>query len=91
MKMSPIANVKVPAGGLMSDMHGGADYRSALITAMAERAVNCVFECVQEGLQRDGTVQIMGFGTVLQSPQQVLRHAQRGGAMLFESRPGIGG
>jgi DNA-binding protein HU-beta len=31
--------------------------------AMAERAVNCVFESIQEGLQRDGTVQIMGFGT----------------------------
>ena len=31
--------------------------------ANAERAANCVFEAIQEGLQRDGTVQIMGFGT----------------------------
>ncbi len=31
----------------------------------AEKAVNTVFEAVQEGLQRDGTVQIMGFGTFL--------------------------
>ncbi len=29
----------VPAAGLMSDMHGSADYRAALIPVMAERAV----------------------------------------------------
>jgi carbon-monoxide dehydrogenase medium subunit len=36
---SAVSGVKVPASGLMSDMHGGAEYRAALITAMAERAV----------------------------------------------------
>lgn len=36
---SAAAGVKVSASGLMSDMHGSADYRAALITAMAERAV----------------------------------------------------
>ena len=34
-----VSNVKLPASGLMSDMHGGAEYRAALITAMAERAL----------------------------------------------------
>jgi carbon-monoxide dehydrogenase medium subunit len=34
-----IANIRVPSAGLMSDMHGSADYRAALITVMAERAV----------------------------------------------------
>lgn len=36
---SAVSGVKVSASGLMSDMHGSADYRAALITAMAERAV----------------------------------------------------
>jgi len=36
---SSVSNVQVPPNGLMSDMHGGAEYRAALITAMAERAV----------------------------------------------------
>lgn len=34
-----VRNITVPASGLMSDMHGSADYRAALITVMAERAV----------------------------------------------------
>jgi carbon-monoxide dehydrogenase medium subunit len=34
------AAVKVPATGLLSDLHGKADYRAALISAMAERAVS---------------------------------------------------
>jgi carbon-monoxide dehydrogenase medium subunit len=34
-----LAGVKVPAAGLLSDMHGSADYRAALIVAMAEQAV----------------------------------------------------
>jgi aerobic carbon-monoxide dehydrogenase medium subunit len=34
-----IRSIVVPAAGLMSDMHGSADYRAALITVMAERAV----------------------------------------------------
>jgi len=34
-----VSKVKLPASGLMSDMHGGAEYRAALITAMAERAL----------------------------------------------------
>ncbi|MGB9025146.1 MAG: FAD binding domain-containing protein [Rhodomicrobium sp.] len=40
-KFSPeaIRGIAVPAGGLMSDMHGSADYRAALITVMAQRAV----------------------------------------------------
>ena len=29
----PLRGVSVPASGLMSDMHGSADYRAALITA----------------------------------------------------------
>ncbi len=36
---STISGMKVAPGGLMSDMHGGAEYRAALISAMAERAV----------------------------------------------------
>lgn len=34
-----VADVKVDAKGLMSDMHGTAEYRAALIKAMAKRAV----------------------------------------------------
>lgn len=36
---SGVSGIKVPAANLMSDMHGSADYRAALITTMAERAV----------------------------------------------------
>jgi carbon-monoxide dehydrogenase medium subunit len=36
---SAVSGIKVPSSGLMTDMHGGAEYRAALITAMAERAV----------------------------------------------------
>jgi carbon-monoxide dehydrogenase medium subunit len=36
---SAVSGITVPASGLMSDMHGSADYRAALITALAERAV----------------------------------------------------
>ena len=35
-----LRGVSVPASGLMSDMHGSAEYRAALITAMAQRAVS---------------------------------------------------
>jgi len=35
-----IRSIAVPAAGLMSDMHGSADYRAALITVMAQRAVS---------------------------------------------------
>ncbi len=35
-----LRGVSVPASDLMSDMHGSADYRAALITAMAQRAVS---------------------------------------------------
>lgn len=35
-----IRNINVPAANLMSDMHGSADYRSALINVMAERAIS---------------------------------------------------
>lgn len=34
-----IANVKVTAAGLNSDLHGSAEYRAAMITVMAQRAV----------------------------------------------------
>ena len=34
-----LAGQSVPASGLMSDLHGSADYRAALIPVMAERAV----------------------------------------------------
>lgn len=34
-----VANVKVPASGLNSDIHGSADYRAHLVTVMAKRAV----------------------------------------------------
>ncbi len=34
-----LAGQKVPASGLLSDLHGPADYRAALIPVMAERAV----------------------------------------------------
>jgi len=34
-----IANVKVPASGLSSDLHASADYRAHLIGVMARRAV----------------------------------------------------
>lgn len=36
---SAVSGIKVPSSGLMSDMHGSADYRAALISVMAERAV----------------------------------------------------
>ena len=36
---SAVSGIKVPSGNLMSDMHGGAEYRAALIPVMAERAV----------------------------------------------------
>jgi len=32
-------SVKIPASGLMSDIHGSADYRANLIKVMAQRAV----------------------------------------------------
>ena len=35
-----IANVKVPAAGLNSDLHGSAEYRAAMISVMARRAVS---------------------------------------------------
>ncbi len=34
-----LAGITLPADGLMSDMHGSAEYRAALIPVMAERAV----------------------------------------------------
>jgi carbon-monoxide dehydrogenase medium subunit len=34
-----IANIKVPATGLNSDIHGSAEYRAHLVTVMAKRAV----------------------------------------------------
>ena len=34
-----IAGISVPAGGLNSDMHAGAEYRAHLVTVMARRAV----------------------------------------------------
>ena len=36
---SALAGVTIPASGLMSDIHGSADYRANLIKVMAERAV----------------------------------------------------
>jgi carbon-monoxide dehydrogenase medium subunit len=32
-------NIRIPASGLMSDIHGSADYRANLIKVMAQRAV----------------------------------------------------
>jgi carbon-monoxide dehydrogenase medium subunit len=34
-----VANIKVPAGELNSDIHGSAEYRAHLVTVMAKRAV----------------------------------------------------
>jgi len=34
-----VASIKLPAKGLLSDLHGSADYRAHLITVMAKRAV----------------------------------------------------
>jgi carbon-monoxide dehydrogenase medium subunit len=34
-----VQGVKMPSAGMLSDMHGSADYRAALISVMAERAV----------------------------------------------------
>ena len=36
---SSVSGIMVPSSNLMSDMHGSAEYRAALITVMAERAV----------------------------------------------------
>ena len=36
---SALASIAIPASGLMSDLHGSADYRANLIKVMAERAV----------------------------------------------------
>jgi len=35
-----VRGIAVPAGGLMSDMHGSAEYRAALIGAMAQKALS---------------------------------------------------
>jgi carbon-monoxide dehydrogenase medium subunit len=34
-----VANIKVPAGELNSDIHASAEYRAHLVTVMAKRAV----------------------------------------------------
>jgi carbon-monoxide dehydrogenase medium subunit len=34
-----IADIAVGAGGMNSDIHGSAEYRAHLVTAMAKRAV----------------------------------------------------
>ena len=34
-----LANIAIPASGLLSDLHGSSDYRANLIKVMAERAV----------------------------------------------------
>jgi carbon-monoxide dehydrogenase medium subunit len=34
-----VENIKVPATGLNSDLHGSAEYRAHLVTVMAKRAV----------------------------------------------------
>ena len=34
-----VASIKVPADGLLSDLHGSAEYRAHLVTVMAKRAV----------------------------------------------------
>jgi len=34
-----VASVKISASGLLSDLHGSADYRANLIKVMAQRAV----------------------------------------------------
>jgi carbon-monoxide dehydrogenase medium subunit len=36
---SALASVAIGASGLMSDIHGSADYRANLVKVMAERAV----------------------------------------------------
>jgi carbon-monoxide dehydrogenase medium subunit len=36
---SAVSGVKLPASKMMGDMHGSADYRAALVSVMAERAV----------------------------------------------------
>jgi carbon-monoxide dehydrogenase medium subunit len=36
---SALDNIRIPAAGLMSDIHGTADYRANLIKVMAQRAV----------------------------------------------------
>jgi carbon-monoxide dehydrogenase medium subunit len=36
---SAVSGIKVSPANMMSDMHGGAEYRAALVTVMAERAV----------------------------------------------------
>jgi aerobic carbon-monoxide dehydrogenase medium subunit len=35
-----VRGISIPASGLMSDMHGGADYRAALVAVMAGRALS---------------------------------------------------
>ncbi len=35
-----VASIKVPADGLLSDLHGSAEYRAHLVTVMAKRAVS---------------------------------------------------
>ena len=37
--VASLAGVTVPAAGLLSDIHGGADYRASVIPVIAERAV----------------------------------------------------
>jgi len=52
-----------------------ADTKAELETkAAAERAINSVIEAISEGLKKDGTVQLIGFGTF-----QVKQRAAREG------------
>ena len=39
-----VANIKVPATGLNSDIHASAEYRAHLITIMAKRAVEAALK-----------------------------------------------
>ena len=38
-KPDAVANIKVPADGMLSDIHASAEYRAHLVTVMAKRAV----------------------------------------------------
>jgi len=39
-----VANVKVKADGLNSDLHASAEYRAHLVTVMAKRAVEAAMK-----------------------------------------------
>jgi DNA-binding protein HU-beta len=63
-----------------------------LTRSAAERTVDCVFDAIREGIQRDGEVVIAGFGSwqMRQRPPRTIRNPQTGAPMDVPAGTGIG-